>query len=275
MAERDDTFAPALLGTFRTAISTLETGVRNIRTAWESLTAAVEKFLESIRHKLEGSHWWNKVVEWFTDEIADALKKFQEAIEVARQKVSEILTRLEKTLNGSVPVLSLFQVGIDWSTTVNEKLSQIKPDITQSGGIDTWHGPAHDTYKTREGDQLDAVGQAVDEVKGIAGWLSDVANANVHFVTDLLSQVGQIVEKIVEVTGDVGTAAATADPLSAQEAANDLSTLLGRFASNIIDYLASLGSRLADVLSLISEVASAHGDNSAFSGGHWPEAVNA
>ncbi|GIF24458.1 ABC-type transporter Mla subunit MlaD [Actinoplanes tereljensis] len=273
MAEGE--FAPTLLGTFRSAIDTLETGVRNIREAWDKLTKAVEDFLQSIRDKLEGDHWWNKVAEWFTDEIADALKAFQDAIEVARQKVSEILTKLEKTLNGSVPVLSLFQVGLDWSGTVNPTLSQIKPDVKQSGGIDTWHGPAHDTYLTREGDQIDAVGQAVDEVKGIAGWLSDVANANVHFVTDLLTQVGQIVEKIVEVTGDVATAAATADPLSAQEAANDLSTLLGRFASNIIDFLASLGNRLADVVSLISEVASIHGDDSAFSGGHWPEAVNA
>jgi phage-related protein len=274
MADTDDTFAPALLGTFRTAISTLETGVNNIHTAWDSLALAVEQFLEAIRKKLEDDHWWNHVVEWLTDEIANALKAFQAAIEEARNKIGEILGKLEKTLNGAVPVMSLFQVGLDWSTKVDTTLSRIKPDITQSGGIDTWHGPAHDTYKARESDQNDAVGQAVDEVKGIAKWLSDVANANLHFVTDLLSQIGGIVEKIVEVTGDVGVAATTADPLSAQEAANDLSTLLGKFASNIIDYLASLGSRLADVLGLIGEVASQHSDDSAFSGGHWPEAVN-
>ncbi|GAB1694462.1 hypothetical protein [Krasilnikovia sp. M28-CT-15] len=74
-------------------------------------------------------------------------------------------------------------------------------------------------------------------------------------------------------TVDVGTAAATGDPLSAQEATNDLSTLLGRFASNIVNYMASLGNRLADVLSLIGEVANDHSDDSAFSGGHWPQAV--
>jgi hypothetical protein len=274
MADTDDTFAPALLGTFRAAISTLETGVRNIHDAWDKLTLAVEHFLEAIRKKLDNDHWWNKVVEWFTDEIADALKAFQAAIEEARTKVGEILGKLEKTLNGSVPVMSLFQVGLDWSTTVNTNLSPIKPDITQSGGVDTWHGPAHDTYKIREADQIEATGQAIDQVKSISKWLADVANANVHFVTDLLSQIGGIVEKIVEVTGDVGEAAATADPLSAQEAANDLSTLLGKFASNIIDYLASLGNRLADVLSLIGDVASEHSDNSAFPDGHWPEAVN-
>jgi hypothetical protein len=262
------------MGTFRTAISTLETGIKNIHDAWDKLALAVEQFLEAIRKKLEDDHWWNKVVEWFTDELADALKAFQAAIEEARTKVGEILGKLEKTLNGAVPVMSLFQVGLDWSTQVNTHLSPIKPDITQSGGIDTWHGPAHDTYKTREADQNEAVGQSIEEVKGVGKWLSDVANANVHFVTDLLSQIGGIVEKIVEVTGDVGEAAATADPLSAQEAANDLSTLLGKFASNIIDYLASLGNRLADVLSLIGDVAGEHSDNSAFPDGRWPEAVN-
>ncbi|BFU42335.1 hypothetical protein [Krasilnikovia sp. MM14-A1004] len=274
MADTDDTFAPALLGTFSTAIGTLETGVHNIHSAWDKLALAVEQFLEAIRKKLEGDHWWNQVVEWFTEEIADALKAFQAGIEEARRLVGEILGKLEKTLNGAVPVMSLFQVGLDWSTQVNTNLSQIKPDVTQSGGIDTWHGPAHDTYKVREADQIEAVGLAVEKVKGISTWLSDVANANVHFVTDLLSQVGGIVEKIVEVTADVGEAAATGDPLSAQEAANDLSTLLGRFASNIVDYLASLGNRLADVLSLIGDVASEHSDDNAFSGGHWPQAVN-
>lgn len=274
MAETDDTFAPALLGTFRTAIGTLETGVRNIHDAWDKLTLAVEQFLEAIRRKLEDDHWWNKVVEWLTDEIAAALKDFQVAIEQARQRVGEILGKLEKTLNGAVPDMSLFTVGLDWSTRVNAGLSPIKPDIVQSGGIDTWHGPAHDTYKIREADQDEAVGLAIDQVKGTSTWLSDVANANVHFVTDLLSQIGGIVEKIVEVTADVGTAAATGDPLSAQEAANDLSTLLGKFASNIIDYLAGLGNRLADVLSLIGDIANEHSDDSAFPGGHWPEAVN-
>src|SRR5690349_4178802 len=270
MAETDDTFAPALLGTFRTAIGTLETGVRNIHDAWDKLTLAVEQFLEAIRKKLEDDHWWNKVVEWLTDEIAAALKDFQVAIEQARQRVGEILGKLEKTLNGAVPVMSLFTVGLDWSTRVNAGLSPIKPDIVQSGGIDTWHGPAHDTYRIREADQDEAVGLAIDQVKGTSKWLSDVANANVHFVTDLLGQIGGIVEKIVEVTADVGTAAATGDPLSAQEAANDLSTLLGKFASNIIDYLASLGNRLADVLSLIGDIANEHSDDSAFPGGHWP-----
>lgn len=274
MTDADDTFASGLLVTFRTGINLLETGVRNIHTAWDKLTLAVEQFLEAIRKKVEDDYWWSNVVEWFTDEIAGALKAFQSAIKVAREKVGEILGKLEKTLNGSVPVMSLFQVGLDWSTKVSINLSPITPDVTQSGGIDSWHGPAHDTYKTREAEQNEAVGQAVDQVKGISTWLSDVATANVHFVTDLLTQVGGIVEKIVEVTADVGEAAATSDPLSAQEAANDLSTLLGKFASNIIAYLASLGNRLADVLSLIGEVAREHSDSSAFPGSHWPKAVN-
>jgi hypothetical protein len=38
--------------------------------------------------------------------------------------------------------------------------------------------------------------------------------------------------------------------------------------------LAGLGNRLADVLSLIGEIAGEHSDNSAFPGGRWPEAVN-
>jgi hypothetical protein len=274
MADTDDAFAAALLGNFRTAIDLLETSVKDIRTAWDKLTLAVEHFFKAIREKLEGDHWWNQVVEWFTDEIADALKGFEAKMEEARTKISEILGKLEKTLNGAVPVLSLFQVSLDWSTQVDTTLSRIKPDITQSGGIDTWHGPAHDTYRLRETDQNAAVGQAVGEVKGIAKWLSDVAEANVNFVSDLLTQLGGVADKIVEVTGDVGVAASTGDPLSAQEAANDLASLLGRFAANILEYLASLGKRLAEVLGLVGEFAGQHSDDSSYSDGHWPQAVS-
>ncbi|MGC9670633.1 hypothetical protein ACNTMW_29320 [Planosporangium sp. 12N6] len=275
MAPTDDTFAPALLGTFNAAIETLETGVRNIHTAWDQLTQAVEHFIAAVRKKLEEDHWWNKVVEWFTDEIKDALKGFQAAIEEARKKVGEILDKLEKTLNGSVPVLSLFQVGLDWSTQVNTHLSEIMPDVAQSGEIDTWHGPAHDTYKSRETYQNDAVGQAIDEVKSLSKWLSDVATANVHFVTDLAKQAIPVVDEITVVIGDLTEATGALDPLSAQEAANDLSETLGKIVASIVEYLISLADRLADVLNLVGEVASEHSDHRAFSGGHWPQAVNA
>ena len=82
-------------------------------------------------------------------------------------------------------------------------------------------------------------------------------------------------DKITEVTGDIGVAASTGDALSAQEGANDLASLLGRFAANIVEYLASLGDRLADVLGLIGGSLRPNTVTTAsFSSGHWPQAVN-
>jgi hypothetical protein len=102
-----------------------------------------------------------------------------------------------------------------------------------------------------------------------------VGVANVQFVGKLLDQAGLVIEKVVEVTADLGVVATTGDPLSGQEAVNDLASPLGRFTSNIVSFLTALGTRLAEVVGMITKVAAEHSDYRAFPGSHWPPAVQA
>ncbi|AEV82379.1 hypothetical protein ACWT_1361 [Actinoplanes sp. SE50] len=274
MTEPDGSFAPALLGTFQDAVDLLEKQVSGIRTAWDEFTRTAEEFLAAIRAKLQDDHWWNRIAEWFTDDIADTLEAIEAGIESARVKLDDILGRMDAALSGTPPILSLFRSGIDWSTTINTRLSAIQPDVEQSGSIDVWHGPAHDTYRTRETEQGEAVGLASAQVKSLSVWLADVAEANTHFVTELVDQATTIVEELVTVTLDIGTAIGAEDPLSAQEAVNNLDEMMGKYAAAIIDFLTSLANRFTEVIRLVTEVAAEHSDNSAFPGGNWPKAVD-
>ena len=143
----------------------LEASVEGIRTEWNNLINAINGFLQRVQAALEADHWWEKLGEWFTDDVKDSIGRVRELIEQARQKIDAILLTLEKAVNGSFPVLSLFKVGLDWATKVNTPLSDISPDLSPSGAIDNWRGPAHQTYTTRVQDQTDAVDAAVSKVK--------------------------------------------------------------------------------------------------------------
>ena len=268
-----DPFA-GILGSFNSALNLLHDGVTNIRNGWDKLTAAIEAFIAAVNKKLSEDHWWSKVAEWFTDAVQDALKSFQEKIKEVQDFFDKIFDRLQKALNGGTPVLSLMAAGSDWTQKVEPKLSEITGNMKQSGKIDSWHGPAHDTYKTREEDHLGAVSQTVEEVKNVSNWLTGVAKANVEFMSELVTQVSPIFNKLTETTGDVAEAATTADVLSAQEAANDASSTLGSIAEAIINYLTTLANRLADVVGMVNAQATDTNDYSNFPGEKWPQAVN-
>ncbi|HWS36137.1 MAG TPA: hypothetical protein VN408_25805 [Actinoplanes sp.] len=274
MRAPEEEFAAASLDTFRAAVSELEKAVRNIRAVWDGLIQAVQEMVAAVRGKLDAS-WWGAVVAWFSDDVKDVLKSIENILTEAGLKVAEILDRLERSVNGAVPVRSLFTVALDWSTKVNTTLSKIVPDVQQSGDIDSWHGPAHATYLIRENEQEKAADHVTEAVKEISLWLSEVGVANVDFIANLFAQAGQVIEKIVEVTADVTVVTTTADPLSAQETINDLAASLGRFASNITTYLGTLGSRLAEVVGMVTEIAAVHSDSRDFPGGDWPSAVKA
>ncbi|WP_430789731.1 hypothetical protein [Actinoplanes sp. G11-F43] len=270
----NDEFATASLGVFRAAVDLVDRSIRDIRTVWSGFLLTVDQLITRIRTELDES-WWGQVIEWFTDDVADVLHGIERSLADARAKVSEVLDRLEQAVIGSPPVESLFTVGLDWSVTVNTGLSRIVPEVRQSGGIDSWHGPARETYLTREQEQENATDHVTSAVKELSIWLSRVGLANVQFIGKLFDQAGLVIEKIVEMTADVSVAAHSGDLLSGQEAINDLTSALGRFASNIIGYLTALGTRLAEVVGMITAVAATHSDYRAFPDAHWPRAVKA
>jgi hypothetical protein len=270
----DQTFAPAIMGTFRSGVDVLEKGVAGVRTEWNNLLNAINGFLQRVQQALEADHWWEKLAEWVTDDIKDGIARIRQLIEDARKKIDSILETLEKAVNGSFPVLSLFDVGLDWATKVNTPLSDIGPDLSPSGAIDNWRGPAHETYKTRVQDQADAVGAVVGKVKSTSLWLADVAEANTAYVVELADRVAEVVGVLVAAVSDVGEAAA-GDLPAVQQAALHLSEFFGACTTQLAQYLTNLANRLAQVMQKITQLAAEYGDHTGLPQGRWPQAVNA
>jgi hypothetical protein len=269
----DATFAPAIMASFRTGVQVLESGVNGIRTEWNNLINAINQFLQRVHDALEADHWWEKLGEWFTDDIKDGLERIRQLIEQVRPKVGTILQAIETAVNGSVPVLSLFEVGLDWATKVNTPLSDLSPDLSPSGKIDSWRGPAHETYKIRVQDQSDAIDAVVGKVKSTSLWLADVAQANTAYIVELADRLAEIVGVLVAIVTDVGEAS-TGDIPAVQQAALHLSEFFGESTTQLAQYLTNLANRLAEVLQKITELAAEYGDHTGLPQGQWPHAVN-
>jgi len=270
----DQTFAPALLGAFREGVSVLEQGIQQIKAAWNGLINAVNGFIQRVNDYLDDRHFWQKPFDWLFDDLQEGCEKLKSVISQVQEKVNSILDTVQKSVNGSFPVFSLFEVGMDWGTKVKTPLSDISPDLTPSGKIDSWRGPAHETFKTRVQDQADAIDAVVGKVTATSAWLSNVAEANVDFVADLTSQVSDVVATLTAVGADVAEVAAT-DVAGALQASNHASEATGQAVSLILNYLASLASRLAGVVAQINELANEYGDHTGLPQGQWPRAVNA
>jgi hypothetical protein len=270
----DQTFAPGIMGTFRAGVSVLETGVAGIRREWNNLINAINAFLQRVHDALEADHWWEKLGEWITDDIRDGIDRIRSLIEQARQKVDTILQTMEKAVNGSFPVLSLFEVGLDWATKVNTPLSDISPDLSPtSAALFNWRGPAHEAYKSRVQDQGDAVGATVDKVKATSLWLADVAQANTAYIVELADRVAEVMGVLVAIVSDVGEAAAGDIP-AVQQGALHLSEFFGACTTQLAQYLTNLANRLAEVLQKITQLAVEYGDHTGLPQGKWPQAVN-
>ena len=271
----DQTFAPALMGTFRQGVSVLEQGIKSIQDAWNGVINAINGFFQRVHDYLDNRHFWQKPFDWLFDDISDGIAKIRAVIAKVQEKINSILDTMQKSVNGSVPVFSLFEVGMDWATKVNTPLSDLAPDLSPvSGKLSNWRGPAHETYKDRVADQGDAISAVVDKVSATSTWLSGVGQANVDFIADLSTQVATVVSTLTSVGADVAETAAT-DVAGVVQASNHASEGAGDAVALILTYLASLASRLADVLARINDLANDYGNHVGLPGGQWPQAVSA
>jgi hypothetical protein len=270
----DQTFAPAIMAGFRTGVQVLETGVKDIRAGWDRLVDAVNAFLQRVYDALEADHWWSQLFEWFTDDIKNGVDQIRRLIEETQPKINDILRTVEHAVNGSVPVLSLFQVGLDWTLQVNAPLSDIAPDLSPSGKIDSWRGPAHQSYTTRVQDQGEAVAAVVDKVKSTGLWLAEVARANTAYIVELADRVANVLGALVAAVVDMSEAGA-GDLPAVQQVFLHLSEVVGEATTQFAQYLTGLADRLAEVLQQITELAAEYGDHTGLPQGRWPQAVKA
>jgi hypothetical protein len=269
-----DQFAQGTLGSFRAAKDLLAQLVDKIRKEWDAMVARINALLERLEHELNDDSIWSTISEWWTSKIKDAVEKVHKLVQQLGGQVSEVLASLEKVVAGSVPVLSLFEVGLDWAVKVNTPLSDLGPDMTGSGAVDAWRGPAKVTYEKRVLDQIDAVEATTGKVKAVSSWLAEVAAANTAYMVSLADRgaevVGALVAMIIDAT-ETASGAVTQLVITLQHT----SELIGEIVKQTLQYLVNLANRMAEVIKQITTVAGEYGDHTGLPGGKWPSPVNA
>lgn len=269
-----DQFAAGTLGMFRQSKDLLSKVVEQIRKEWDAMVARINELLTRLEHELNNDSIWSTISEWWTDKIKDAVEKIHTLVKEIGGKVSEILASLDKVVAGSIPVLSLFDVGLDWAVKVNTPLSELGPDMTGSGAVDAWRGPAKETYEKRVRDQIDAVEATTGKVKTVATWLAEVAAANTAYMVSMADRAAEVVGALVALVIDATETAAgavTQIVITLQHT----SELIGEIVKQTLQYLANLANRMAEVVKQITTVAGEYGDHTGLPGGKWPQPVNA
>jgi uncharacterized protein YukE len=271
---RGDEFAPMIMGSFKDAQVLLNRAVTEIRKEWNNLVERIHSLLRRVQHELNTDSIWATISEWWTDKIKNAIEKVHEILQEIRRKIDKILTAVEDTVQQSLPVASLFDVGLNWATKVNTPLSDLGPDMTGSGQIDSWRGPTKITYEKRVQDQIGAVDATVDKVKSVSAWLADVAAANTTYMVGLADRAAEVIGALVAVVID-GTETASGAVTQIVITLQHCSELIGACVAQSLQYLAGLADRVAEVMKQITTVAGEHGDHTGLPGGAWPRAVNA
>jgi uncharacterized protein YoxC len=273
VAPSDSEFAPNIMGSFRRGVDLVEKGLEGIRREWDALLGRINALLKRIEQHLNNDSIWATISEWWTEKIADAVKKLHEVVEEIRQKVGKILESVQKAVAGSVPVASLFEVGLNYATKVNTPLSEIGNDMTGSGNIDAWRGPTKETYEKRVRDQIDAVNASVGKVKATSKWLADVAAANTGYMVELGERAAEIVGALATTLIDA-TETSAGVITQAVITLQHLSELIGTAVTQTLQYALNLAKRLGEVMVQITELAGEYGDHSGnLSGGRWPQSV--
>jgi hypothetical protein len=267
-------FAPGTLGAFRTAVKLVEAGLEQLKKGWEDLVDAVNGLLGRVQDWLNSDSVWATVVEWWTSEIGEAVAAIRAKIEEIKPKIIAFLTKIQQAVNGSVPVVSLFQVALDWGTKVDPPLSELAPDMTGSGKIDNWRGPAKLTYEKRVADQIEASDTAVAKVKATANWLGDVGTGNAMYMASLAELVCPLANQIVALALNIAETAAGA-VTQVVITLETVSAAVGQAVEMELTYAIRLGSRFAEVLGQIEQLATEWGDHSGLPGGQWPQSVKA
>jgi hypothetical protein len=266
-------YTPVAIEAFQKAVKLVEELITKIRDELVKLINGVNAFMQAavdaVNDSIVGS-----VVEFFTGDLEDNLKKIKEMTEAVRDKISEILTKAAEAVAGSVPVASLFSRGFEIGDQVTRPLTGMFGEMTGSDEIDFWRGPAKDTYEKRVQDQQDAVNNASAKVKKLVEFLGDAGAGNMAYMSSLGERLGEIYGSLVTAAVDL---AATASGALTQAIAllAHFSEVIGTAASQIVGYVSTLGARITEVLNQILALESEKADLTGLTAdGMWPSPVS-
>lgn len=266
-------YTPISVRAFDNAVQLVEQLIAKTRTELNNLINRINAFIGNVRKELEDS-WVDSFFEWFTDDISDGLKKIQQLLELAKSKIDELLGKAEKSVAGAIPVASLFSRAFDLGDRVNRPLTGMSGDMTGSGKIDAWRGPAQITYGKRVTDQQDAIANASEKVEALAAFLGDAATANMTYMADLGARMGEVYGAVTTTCVDLVAAGAGAIT-QVMDALGHFSEVIGTIVNQVIGYITALGARIAEVLNQILALETAKSDLTGLtSDGRWPSPVS-
>lgn len=265
-------YTPRSMALFRKGIQVLQEVLEELRQAWNHLLQQVNDFINRAREEVENS-LWARVAEWWTDEIADGIEQIRQVVEQVRQKVDQLVKTLEESIQGAIPVGSLFERATTYVTTLNRELSGIGEDMSGSINLVYWRGLAKDAYVIKAQEQKDAVQSTHRQVKETGKWLAAVGKENMTYMAELGDRVAEVLGPFAAAAADAVAAGAGAYT-QALFSLHSLSEVIGEAVNQALQYAINLARRLSDVSQQVIDLASESEDRSglgADGNARWPQ----
>jgi len=240
-----------------------------------SHTSAVEKAIDQIRQNIEkitseaqklidkcNSKWFllSPPVKYL---IHQKLKEFRAALD-------RILKIAEEALAHYAPVISLINISFHWLNGVKGPVSNLAQGVGdfKNKNLADWEGSSATYYNEKVVPvQKEAVEATAEKAGFISEWLYGIVLANIEFVTELSTVIG-------EIAGEVTTAAIeAATVIDIPWAIDRLAAACGLIVEKHVNTLLSIAQRIAQAGENARKVISDRVDYSKFTNGEWPQAV--
>lgn len=245
---------------FKDLVDKLDQGMRDMAKAYNTLAAKVAETLKSWRYRamVASSLAGLAVTHW----IVENLKKVRDAVETAMEKCAEVLKH-------ATPVISLIYVSFQWVTEVMSPASNLvsKTRTPAEDALAAWTGGAATAYTLKATQQQSAVREASTKAKFASDWLFGIAQANVEFVTSLLSFIPEIVSKLTAAAVKAGTV------INIPWAISDTADVVGIIVKKLLDELLAAPNRYLDALDKNRELLANRTNYENFPDGKWPDSV--
>lgn len=267
-------YIPLSIGKFEEAVNLVETQTTKIRTKFDELIRQIDEFIKSALNELATS-WFSRFIELFTDNVREGLDEIRRLVDSVRRQITQLLDHAQASIAGSVQVASLFVRAYDLVHKVNRPLTGLHGEMSGSGEIDFWRGPAKETYEKRVATQQQAVVNASETVEALASYLGAAATANMTYMARLGERLGEVCGAIV--TACVDIAAVSVGAISqVMDLLAHFSETIGTVVTEVVGYITALGARVSEVLAQILALETTRSDLTGLTpDGRWPAPVSA
>jgi type IV secretory pathway VirB2 component (pilin) len=198
---------------------------------------------------------------------AIALYLIQKHLDDARAALGQILEIARKLVTEGTPVLSLIDKSIEWLVEVLPVVSDVANELARPDNPDfvRWEGFAKDFYGVKAGLQQAAVGETVENVKSLSGWLYIVASANIAYALELLKILADLILSITKITAKAGSVVGIAF------AVNELADVIKGAVSAGIAVLSAVVMGFTATIGDIRGMLAQRLDVSDYENGGWPQ----